>query len=139
MKNLCSGGFHFLLILDLWGISFHAVIVFDLGKNLLFKSVLGHCVREMIGSLFVTFFCNARWWSVLIQQLKVKTFQKGIFFFKSHFSQKWTQNWQWLCTPGLMLWTILSSFLGEVTLWKISCEIFWPLYPWGFDHVLSRN
>ena len=30
----------------------------------------------MIGSLFVTFFCNARWWSVLIQQLKVKTFQK---------------------------------------------------------------
>ena len=30
----------------------------------------------MIGSLFVTFFCNARWWSVLIQQLKIKTFQK---------------------------------------------------------------
>jgi hypothetical protein len=32
-----------LLILDLWGISIHAVIVFGLGKNLLFKSVLGHC------------------------------------------------------------------------------------------------
>ena len=30
--------------LDLWGISFHAVIVFGLGKNLLFKYVLGHCV-----------------------------------------------------------------------------------------------
>ena len=25
------------------GISFHAVVVFGLGKNLLFKSVLGHC------------------------------------------------------------------------------------------------
>ena len=25
------------------GISFHSVIVFGLGKNLLFKSVLGHC------------------------------------------------------------------------------------------------
>ena len=25
-------------------ISFHAVVVFDLGKNLLFKSALGHCV-----------------------------------------------------------------------------------------------
>ena len=37
------GGFQFLLILDLWGISFHAVVVFGLGKNLLFKSVLGHC------------------------------------------------------------------------------------------------
>ena len=42
VKNLC-GGFQFLLILDLWGISFHAVAVFGLGKNLLFKSVLGHC------------------------------------------------------------------------------------------------
>ena len=38
-----SGGFQFLLILGLWGISFHAEIVFDLGKNILFKSVLGHC------------------------------------------------------------------------------------------------
>ena len=47
MKNLCSGtqcgGFQFLLILDLWGISFHAMVVFGLGKNLLFKSLLGHC------------------------------------------------------------------------------------------------
>ena len=47
MKNLCSGtqcgGFQFLLILDLWVIRFHAVEAFGLGKNLLFKSVLGHC------------------------------------------------------------------------------------------------
>ena len=27
-----------MLIVDLWGISFHAVIVFDLGKNILPKS-----------------------------------------------------------------------------------------------------
>ena len=49
MKNLCSGtqcgGFQFLLILDLWGISVKAVIVFGLGKDFLFKSTLGHCVR----------------------------------------------------------------------------------------------
>ena len=48
LKNLCSGtqcgGFKFLLILDLWGISFHVVVVFDLGNDLLFKSVLEHCV-----------------------------------------------------------------------------------------------
>ena len=47
LKNLCSGtqcgGFQFLLILDLWGISFHAEVVFGLGKNLLSKSILGHC------------------------------------------------------------------------------------------------
>ena len=45
LKNLCSGthrgGFQFSLILDLWGIIFHAVVVIGLGKNLLFKSVLG--------------------------------------------------------------------------------------------------
>ena len=34
-----------MLILDLWGISFHAVVVFGLGKNLLFKSILGLCAR----------------------------------------------------------------------------------------------
>ena len=37
------GGFQFMLILDLWGVSFHAVVVFGLGKNLLFKSILGRC------------------------------------------------------------------------------------------------
>ena len=46
--------FNSLQILDLWGISLYAVIVFDLGKNLLFKSVLGHC--EGVG-LFRTL-----WW-----------------------------------------------------------------------------
>ena len=49
MKNLCSGsqcgGFQFLLILDLWGIYFHAAVVFGLGKDFLFKSALGHCVQ----------------------------------------------------------------------------------------------
>ena len=40
-----------MLILDLWGISFHAAIVFALGKNLLFKSVLGHCVLLCIGTI----------------------------------------------------------------------------------------
>ena len=35
--------FQFLLNLDIWGISFHAVVIFSLGKDLLFKSVLGHC------------------------------------------------------------------------------------------------
>ena len=34
-----------LLFLDLWGINFHAVVVFGIGKDLLFKSVLGHCTE----------------------------------------------------------------------------------------------
>ena len=32
-----------MLILDLLGTSFHAVVVFALGKNLVFKFALGHC------------------------------------------------------------------------------------------------
>ena len=36
-------GFQILLILDLWGVSFLAAVVFGLGKDFLFKSTLGHC------------------------------------------------------------------------------------------------
>ena len=52
LKNLSSGsqrgGFQFLLNLDLWGISFHAMVVFGLGKNFSIKSVLGHCVTSHV-------------------------------------------------------------------------------------------
>ena len=42
-----------MLILDLLGIGFHAVVVFGLGKDLLFKSVLlGHCDREAFSHKF---------------------------------------------------------------------------------------
>ena len=46
-KYLCSEtqcvGYQFLVILVQWGISFYAVVVFGLGKDFLFKSVLGRC------------------------------------------------------------------------------------------------
>ena len=50
-----------MLILDLWGISFHAVVVFGLGKNLLLKFVLGHCayVKRLSNKLiFLSFHDN---------------------------------------------------------------------------------
>ena len=37
-----------MLILDLWGVSFHAAVVFGLGKDSLFKSTLGHCVVSTV-------------------------------------------------------------------------------------------
>ena len=40
-------------ILDLWGVSVHAVVVFGLGKNLLFKSILGRCVYLQLKDLLV--------------------------------------------------------------------------------------
>ena len=47
---LCSGtqcgGFQFMLILDLWGISFHPAVVVGLGNDLLFNSILAHCVTQ---------------------------------------------------------------------------------------------
>ena len=35
-----------MLILGLWGLSFHAVLVFGLGKNLLVKPILGRCALQ---------------------------------------------------------------------------------------------
>ena len=32
-----------MLILDLWGISFHPVVVVGLGNDLLFNFIVGHC------------------------------------------------------------------------------------------------
>ena len=61
-KNLCSGtqcgGFQFLLILDLWDwrVSFHAAVVFGLGKNLLSKSILGCCATTEVTLALI-------WWS----------------------------------------------------------------------------
>ena len=51
LKNSCSGTHcgvvQFLLTLALWGIDFHAVVVFGLGKDLLIKSVLEHCALRL--------------------------------------------------------------------------------------------
>ena len=35
-----------ILVLDLLGIGFHAVVIFGLGKDFLLKSILGPCVVE---------------------------------------------------------------------------------------------
>ena len=42
------GGFQFMLILDLWGISFHPAVVVGLGNDLLFNSSVGHCATFML-------------------------------------------------------------------------------------------
>ena len=48
------GGFQFLLILDPWDVSFHAAVVFGLGKDSLFKSTLGHFYQSIV--IFKDFF-----------------------------------------------------------------------------------
>ena len=47
------------MILDLWGVSFHAVVVFGLGKDFLFKSTLGHCGLALNFSIFYYEFLNS--------------------------------------------------------------------------------
>ena len=53
-----------MIILDLWGISFHAAVVFNFGKNLLFKSILGHCdlavpmFAKLLSFLVLTSWCK---------------------------------------------------------------------------------
>jgi hypothetical protein len=63
-------GFQFLLILDLWGISFHAVVVSGLDKNILFKSALGHCALENVSP-------NCEGWSSL--GLRKSSFLRDFF------------------------------------------------------------
>ena len=41
-----------MLIFDLWGISFHFVVVFGLGKDILLKSVLGSIVKCLVHLYF---------------------------------------------------------------------------------------
>ena len=36
-----------MLILDLLGVSFHAAVVFGLGKDFLFRSTIGHCTHKV--------------------------------------------------------------------------------------------
>ena len=50
-----------MLILDLWGISFHAVVVFGLDKNLLFKSILGRCGYVFDRDTLVKVNCRIRY------------------------------------------------------------------------------
>ena len=42
------GGFQFMLILDLWGISFHPAVVVGLGNDILFNSSVGHCGIRLV-------------------------------------------------------------------------------------------
>ena len=50
------GGFQFMLILDLWGISFHPAVVVGLGNDLLFNFIVGHC-EEGAEQYHVNFSC----------------------------------------------------------------------------------
>ena len=45
-----------MLILDLLGIGFHAVVVFGLGKDFLFKSIIGRCAVEHMRENYFSIF-----------------------------------------------------------------------------------
>ena len=58
-----------MLILYLWGISFHAVVVFGLGKDLLFKSVLGHC-GSLSGEIVPTGVLQVVWQNSVLSKIQ---------------------------------------------------------------------
>ena len=64
--------------INLWGISIHAVVVFALGKNLLFNSVLGHCALSIQLWMFNSWFSNSNFLSTQTQhQLYLFSCGKG--------------------------------------------------------------
>ena len=117
MKNLCSGthrgGFQFLLILDLWGISFHAVIVFGLGKNLLFKSVLGQCE---IASFFIhNFYPIFYFWNEIVC--------KKEFLFQVEIKKMCYWNC-WLCLTNARFISKCSNWgrILKLSSWRYGCR-----------------
>ena len=87
------------MILTPYGVPFHPVVVIGLGKNLLFKSVLAHCVPLLIREMKKPKFLNLKFIScmdsnvVLYQsQIWLEPFPKanksllsnGIFYEKSN-------------------------------------------------------
>ena len=132
-----------MLILDLWGISFHAVVVFGLGKNLLFKSILGRCVlRDCRFEITITYFKR------LLPGLYWQQHWQGFYFtfitFVSLvvFLKTLNVTWIWFSWPGL--WKIFNTFLftrerptkfkihvAFVHAWLIKCSI------WYFDRFSS--
>ena len=57
----------------LWGISFHAVVVFGIGKDLLFKSVLGRCatIKVCLPSLYRDAVSGWTGWAVVYPKFEV--------------------------------------------------------------------
>ena len=49
-----------MLILDLWGISFHPVVFVGLGNDLLFNFIVGHCVVLLQSNKFLVKFPSFR-------------------------------------------------------------------------------
>ena len=82
-----------MLILDLWGIGFHAVVVFGLGKDFLFKSILGRCVEEL-----------GRYWNLSRVDSLIKI---SLWIIIS----LWWSSWENVSKPGLM--SLFATSLGH--------------------------
>ena len=128
MKNLCSGTqcgrFQFLLVLDLWVISFQAVIVFGLDKNLLFKSALGHCVGSApsLGS------CHGWLWNIMGASTRYPTrLLSGILWPQQH-STTVLHSEAFLLTPKVGRVTASLSFRDLLFLFQSLCLRTYSMY-----------
>ena len=89
-----------MLILDLWGISFHAVVVFGLGKNFLFKSILGCCELEHDCPNVFVIKCCKRYFYLLCSFIKASPnsfFSLSVFCFLRFL-------WIPISIPGGVIW-----------------------------------
>ena len=115
-------------MLDLWVISFHAVVVFGLGKNILFKSILGCCVQwpqgadELLGDAHLNFCVIAM---ALDQEKKIKECACSFIFFslteitaniaKIHSSSSTNSYWK-TCNKKSGLFFYFFSFVKTFSL-----------------------
>ena len=104
IQSFHLGGFQFLLILDLLGKSFHTVLVFGLGKNILFKSFLGRCDKPILSEcIYLHFYCWLQ--STLPSHQKYRT------------TSKVYKRWMW--APPIIYCRLLDPWQMEVLKYKI--------------------
>ena len=123
-----------MLILDLWGISFHPAVVAGLGNDLLFNSILGHCVTILFYYLTNmksdTYFkirtkilhCNTLDWIRKMEEaIEWLFFIWCLFLYKHELYQSWHISWfLFRITAFLVIWIFQKHFstMDEFIHWK---------------------
>ena len=115
-----------MLILDLWGISFHAVVVLGLGKYLLFKSILGLCVIVSKNEIFFdNFDVHSQVWQSekrILRHLIIGTIReinvRTIEFWMLQVSY-WNGQHQWVTLRTTILVIIMVKVIFGA-IWNIS-------------------
>ena len=82
------------------------MVVFGLGKNLLFKSVLGHYVSSSQKLIFSKKAINFAWWFLTVK------YQNRLFSHSTFFTNVLLEFWGWKSFSWIKLFRLFSEWKG---------------------------